>query len=257
MAHAIEVKDLHKSFGSLDVLKGVSLNVDEGEVISVIGPSGSGKSTLARCVARLEEINSGEIYVYGHRMDTGKMSNAAESELLGMIFQQFNLFPHLNVLENVVMAQMKVRGRGREESEKKARELLAKVGLADKVDSFPTQLSGGQQQRVAIARALALDPKVMLFDEPTSALDPELVGDVLNVIADLARSGMTMLIITHEMLFAKEVSDRVIFMADGHIVEQGAPDDIFGHPAKERTRAFLQRVLSHYGAAAPQTGEVQ
>ena len=257
MTHAIEVKDLHKSFGSLDVLKGVSLTVDEGEVISVIGPSGSGKSTLARCIARLEKINSGEIYVYGHRMDSEKMSNAKESELLGMIFQQFNLFPHLNVLENVVMAQMKVRGRSRAEAEEQARELLDKVGLADKVDSMPAQLSGGQQQRVAIARALALDPKVMLFDEPTSALDPELVGDVLNVIADLAKSGMTMLIITHEMLFAKEVSDRVIFMADGHIVEQGTPDDIFVHPTKERTRAFLGRVLSHYGAAAPHAGEVQ
>ena len=252
MTHAIEVKDLHKSFGSLDVLRGVSLTVDEGEVISVIGPSGSGKSTLARCIARLEDINAGEIYVYGHRMDSEKMSNAKESELIGMIFQQFNLFPHLNVLENVVMAQMKVRGRSRAEAEKYARELLDKVGLADKVDSMPAQLSGGQQQRVAIARALALDPKVMLFDEPTSALDPELVGDVLNVIADLARSGMTMLIITHEMLFAKEVSDRVLFMADGHIVEQGTPDDIFVHTSKERTRVFLQRVLSHYGAAAPE-----
>ena len=249
MTHAIEVKDLHKSFGSLDVLKGVSLNVDEGEVITVIGPSGSGKSTLARCIARLEKIDSGEIYVYGRRMDGGKMSNARESELLGMIFQQFNLFPHLSVLENVAIAPMKVRGRSRAEAEKTARELLDRVGLGDKFEAFPAQLSGGQQQRVAIARALAMDPKVMLFDEPTSALDPELVGDVLNVIADLARSGMTMMIITHEMLFAKDVSDRVIFMADGHIVEQGAPDDIFVRPRKERTRAFLQRVLSHYGAA--------
>lgn len=248
LTHAIEVKDLYKSFGSLKVLKGVSLNVDEGEVITVIGPSGSGKSTLARCIARLEKIDSGEIYVYGHRMDEERMSNAEESQLLGMIFQQFNLFPHLNVLENVMLAQMKVRGRSREEAVEKAKSLLASVGLADKTDAFPAQLSGGQQQRVAIARALALDPKVMLFDEPTSALDPELVGDVLNVIADLAKSGMTMLIITHEMLFAKEVSDRVIFMADGHIVEQGGPDDIFVHPQKDRTRTFLQRVLSHYGA---------
>lgn len=252
MAHAVEVKDLYKSFGSLHVLQGVSLSVDEGEVISVIGPSGSGKSTLARCIARLEKINGGEITVYGHRMDTGKISNAKESELLGMIFQQFNLFPHMSVLENVVMAQMKVRGRSRAQAEARARDLLKKVGLADKEASYPMQLSGGQQQRVAIARALALDPKVMLFDEPTSALDPELVGEVLNVIADLAKSGMTMLIITHEMLFAKEVSDRVIFMADGHIVEQGTPDDIFVHPQKERTKVFLQRVLSHYGAAVPQ-----
>ena len=249
MTHAIEVKDLHKSFGSLDVLKGVSLNVDEGEVITVIGPSGSGKSTLARCIARLEKIDSGEIYVYGRRMDGGKMSNAMESELLGMIFQQFNLFPHLSVLENVAIAPMKVRGKSRAEAEKTAGKLLERVGLGDKIEAFPAQLSGGQQQRVAIARALAMDPKVMLFDEPTSALDPELVGDVLSVIADLARSGMTMMIITHEMLFAREVSDRVVFMADGHIVELGTPDDIFVHPQKERTRAFLQRVLSHYGAA--------
>ena len=255
MTHAIEVKDLHKSFGSLDVLKGVSLNVDEGEVITVIGPSGSGKSTLARCIARLEKIDSGEIYVYGRRMDGGKMSNAMESELLGMIFQQFNLFPHLSVLENVAIAPMKVRGKSRAEAEKTARELLDRVGLGDKFEAFPAQLSGGQQQRVAIARALAMDPKVMLFDEPTSALDPELVGDVLNVIADLARSGMTMMIITHEMLFAKDVSDRVIFMADGRIVEQGAPDDIFVRPRKERTRAFLQRVLSHYGTAVAEEAE--
>ena len=255
MTHAIEVKDLHKSFGSLDVLNGVSLTVDEGEVITVIGPSGSGKSTLARCIARLEKIDSGEISVYGRRMDGGKISNARESELLGMIFQQFNLFPHLSVLENVAIAPMKVRGKSRAEAEKTARELLDRVGLGDKFEAFPAQLSGGQQQRVAIARALAMDPKVMLFDEPTSALDPELVGDVLNVIADLARSGMTMMIITHEMLFAKDVSDRVIFMADGRIVEQGAPDDIFVRPRKERTRAFLQRVLSHYGAAVAEEAE--
>ena len=255
MTHAIEVKDLHKSFGSLDVLNGVSLTVDEGEVITVIGPSGSGKSTLARCIARLEKIDSGEISVYGRRMDGGKISNARESELLGMIFQQFNLFPHLSVLENVAIAPMKVRGKSRAEAEKTARELLDSVGLGDKFEAFPAQLSGGQQQRVAIARALAMDPKVMLFDEPTSALDPELVGDVLNVIADLARSGMTMMIITHEMLFAKDVSDRVIFMADGRIVEQGAPDDIFVRPRKERTRAFLQRVLSHYGTAVAEEAE--
>ena len=248
MTHAIEVKGLYKSFGSLEVLKGVSLTVDEGEVVSVIGPSGSGKSTLARCIARLENIDSGEISVYGRRMDKGRMSNAEESQLLGMIFQQFNLFPHLNVRDNILLAQTQVRGRSRAEAEEKARQLLDRVGLADKVDAFPAQLSGGQQQRVAIARALALDPKVMLFDEPTSALDPELVGDVLNVIADLAETGMTMVIITHEMLFAREVSDRVIFMADGHIVEQGRPDEIFARPQRERTRAFLQRVLSHYGA---------
>ncbi len=249
MTLAIEVKDLHKSFGSLDVLKGVSMNVEEGEVITVIGPSGSGKSTLARCIARLEKINSGEIYVYGQRMDSAQMTNAKESELLGMIFQQFNLFPHLTVLENVAMAPIKVRGKSVEEAHKRAKYLLERVGLGDKESSYPSQLSGGQQQRVGIARALAMDPKVMIFDEPTSALDPELVGEVLNVIADLAKTGMTMLVITHEMLFAKEVSDRVIFMADGHVVEQGTPDQIFGNPQKERTRSFLQRVLSHYGVA--------
>ena len=248
MQHAIEVKGLHKSFGALNVLRGVDLTVDEGEVISVIGPSGSGKSTLARCIARLETIDSGEVYVYGQRMDTGKMSNAKESELLGMIFQQFNLFPHMSVLDNVTMAQMKVRGKSREEAVARAKELLGKVGLAEKCDAFPSQLSGGQQQRVAIARALAMEPKVMLFDEPTSALDPELVGGVLSVIAALAKTGMTMLIITHEMQFAKDVSDRVIFMADGHIIEQGPPDDIFVHPKEERTRTFLKRVLTHYEA---------
>ena len=246
MTHAIEVKDLHKSFGSLNVLRGVSLTVEEGEVISVIGPSGSGKSTLARCIARLEEINKGEIYVYGQRMDTGKISNAKESELLGMIFQQFNLFPHMSVLENVTMAQMKVRGKSRADAEARAKDLLTKVGLGDRCNYFPSQLSGGQQQRVAIARALAMEPKVMLFDEPTSALDPELVGGVLQVIAALAKTGMTMLIITHEMQFAKDVSDRVIFMADGNIVEQGTPDDIFVHPKVDRTKTFLSRVLTHY-----------
>ncbi len=249
MTHAIEVVNLHKSFGSLNVLKGVSLNIDEGEVVTVIGPSGSGKSTLARCIGRLEHINAGEITVYGHRVDNEKMSNAQQSELMGMIFQQFNLFPHLSVIENLVLAQVSVRGKSRAEAEKTADELLAKVGLADKREAYPAQLSGGQQQRVAIARALAMEPKVMLFDEPTSALDPELVGDVLEVIADLAKSGMTMLIITHEMLFAKEVSDRVIFMADGVIVEQGQPSEILERPKMERTRTFLQRVLSHYGAA--------
>ena len=249
MTHAIEVVNLHKSFGSLNVLNGVSLNIDEGEVVTVIGPSGSGKSTLARCIGRLEKINAGEITVYGHRVDSENMSNAQQSELMGMIFQQFNLFPHLTVLENIVLAPISVRGKTREEAEKTAIELLAKVGLADKRDAYPAQLSGGQQQRVAIARALAMEPKVMLFDEPTSALDPELVGDVLEVIADLAKTGMTMLIITHEMLFAKEVSDRVVFMADGVIVEQGHPDEILERPKMERTRTFLQRVLSHYGTA--------
>lgn len=245
MTHAIEVKDLHKSFGSLDVLKGVSLNVDEGEVITVIGPSGSGKSTLARCIARLEKIDSGEIYVYGRRMDGGKMSNAMESELLGMIFQQFNLFPHLSVLENVAIAPMKVRGKSRAEAEKTAGELLERVGLGDKIEAFPAQLSGGQQQRVAIARALAMQPKVMLFDEPTSALDPEMVNEVLDVMVELAHEGMTMLCVTHEMGFARKVADKVVFMADGQILEQSTPDDFFEHPKTDRAKDFLSKILTH------------
>lgn len=249
LAIAIEVKNLHKSFGSLHVLKGVSITIQEGEVVTIIGPSGSGKSTLARCIGRLEKIDCGEIYVCGKRVDTGRLSNAEQSQMMGMIFQQFNLFPHLTVRENLVLAQIKVRHKSRAEAEQKTEELLKKVGLEDKMDERPAQLSGGQQQRVAIARALAMEPKIMIFDEPTSALDPELVGEVLKVIADLAESGMTMLIITHEMLFAKEVSDRVIFMSDGHIIEEGLPGDIFTHPKVERTRSFLQRVLSHYGAA--------
>ncbi len=249
MSHAIKVVNLHKSFGSLEVLKGTSIAVEEGEVVTVIGPSGSGKSTLARCIGRLEKINQGEIYVCGQRIDAGRLSNAEQSKLMGMIFQQFNLFPHLSVMENLTLAPISVRGIGKAEAEAKAADLLEKVGLSDKKDARPSELSGGQQQRVAIARALAMEPKVMLFDEPTSALDPELVGEVLKVIADLAKNGMTMIIITHEMLFAKEVSNRVIFMADGQIVEVGTPDQVLERPKMERTRSFLQRVLPHYGAA--------
>lgn len=242
---AVKVNDLHKSFGKLDVLKGVSLDVAEGEVVSVIGPSGSGKSTLARCICRLENIDQGEISLYGKRVDKGNLSWKEQSQLVGMIFQQFNLFPHLSVLENITLSPIKVRGISREKAHEEALELLSKVGLVEKKDSRPSELSGGQQQRVAIARALAMKPKIMVFDEPTSALDPELVGEVLEVIADLAKSGMTMVIITHEMSFAKDVSDRVIFMAEGLIVEQGTPEEILEKPREERTKSFLQRMLSH------------
>lgn len=247
MNNAIEVKDLHKSFGKLDVLKGVSLSVEEGEVVSVIGPSGSGKSTLARCICRLEEINKGEISLYGMRVDNKKHSNKELSSMVGMIFQQFNLFPHLSVLENITLTPVKVRGLQQKEAEGMAIELLKKVGLSDKVNARPSQLSGGQMQRVAIARALAMEPRIMLFDEPTSALDPELVGEVLEVIADLAKTGMTMMIITHEMMFAKEVSDRVLFMDEGVIVEDGPPSKVLVNPSKVRTQTFLKRMLAHFG----------
>ena len=247
MQSAIEVKNLHKSFGNLHVLQGVSMTVGEGEVVSVIGPSGSGKSTLARCICRLEDINDGEIYRYGQRVDNGKHSNKEVATLVGMIFQQFNLFPHLSVLDNITLCPIQAKGMKKKEAEDLAIRLLERVGLGDKVYAKPSQLSGGQQQRVAIARALAMQPKIMLFDEPTSALDPELVGEVLEVIAQLAETGMTMVIITHEMLFAKDVSDRIIFMADGNIVEQGSPQDIMVKPAHPRTQAFLQRMLVHFG----------
>jgi len=244
---AIDVKGLYKSFGRLSVLKDVSLSVKEGEVVSVIGPSGSGKSTLARCICRLERIDSGEIYLYGQRTDGQKHSNSDIARLVGMIFQQFNLFPHLSVLDNLTLSPMRILGLTREEAEENAMGLLKRVGLEEKRDARPNQLSGGQCQRVAIARALAMSPKIMLFDEPTSALDPELVGEVLEVIAGLADSGMTMMIITHEMMFAKEVSDRVLFMADGNIIEQGHPKKIFTSPEVPRTQIFLQRLLAHFG----------
>ncbi|MEA3283714.1 MAG: amino acid ABC transporter ATP-binding protein [Synergistota bacterium] len=248
MDPAIQVKGLHKSFENLQVLRGIDIDVSEGEVVSVIGPSGSGKSTLARCICRLEEINEGEIRLYGRRIDNGGISTEAQSALVGMIFQQFNLFPHLSVLDNIILSPTKVKKLPTKEARTKGLELLDRVGLADKRDSRPGELSGGQQQRVAIARALAMEPRIMLFDEPTSALDPELVGEVLDVIAGLAKSGMTMMIITHEMLFAKEVSDRVIFMADGVIVEEGSPDQVLETPEMDRTRSFLHRMLAHHVA---------
>lgn len=251
----ITLKNVSKWYGHFQVLTDCSTEVKKGEVVVVCGPSGSGKSTLIKTVNGLEPVQQGEITVDGIVVNDKKTDLAKLRSRVGMVFQHFELFPHLSIIENLTLAQVKVLKRDKAPAREKALKLLERVGLSAHANKFPAQLSGGQQQRVAIARALAMDPKVMLFDEPTSALDPELVGDVLNVIADLARSGMTMMIITHEMLFAKDVSDRVIFMADGRIVEQGAPDDIFVRPRKERTRAFLQRVLSHYGTAVAEEAE--
>lgn len=246
----LEIKNLHKSFADLEVLKGISLSVDKGDVVSVIGPSGSGKSTLLRCATFLETMNSGEIrYLDRAAAWTGEEGKAVylpQSELrrmksvFGLVFQQFNLFPHYTVLHNLMASPMVVQKRSREEAEQTARELLKRMGLEDKAESYPCQLSGGQQQRVAIARALAMHPQILFFDEPTSALDPELTGEVLKVIRQLAEQDMTMVIVTHEMSFARAVSDRVIFMDAGIIVEQGTPEEIFGNTAQERTKRFLQ-----------------
>jgi ABC-type polar amino acid transport system ATPase subunit len=246
---AVDVKNLRKSFGSLLVLDDISFSIDEGETISVIGPSGSGKSTLARCLCELESIDSGEIHFFGKRFDGSWLSNSERARIVGMIFQQFNLYPHLSVLNNLTLSPIRILGMKKEEAERNAIELLLRVGLGDKITSRPRQLSGGQQQRVAIARALAMKPRILLFDEPTSALDPELVGEVLEVIASLAHTGMTMLIITHEMTFAHEVSDRVMFMDEGKIIEQGAPDEIFRHPKMARTQQFLQRMEGMFHGA--------
>ena len=246
----LEIKNLHKSFADLEVLKGISLSVDKGDVVSVIGPSGSGKSTLLRCATFLETMDSGEIrYLDRAAAGTGEEGKAVylpQSELrrmksvFGLVFQQFNLFPHYTVLHNLMASPMVVQKRSREEAEQTARELLKRMGLEDKAESYPCQLSGGQQQRVAIARALAMHPQILFFDEPTSALDPELTGEVLKVIRQLAEQDMTMVIVTHEMSFARAVSDRVIFMDAGIIVEQGTPEEIFGNTAQERTKRFLQ-----------------
>ncbi|GAB7387139.1 amino acid ABC transporter ATP-binding protein [Bacillaceae bacterium] len=239
----IQVTDLHKSYGDLEVLKGIDCHIKEREVVCVIGPSGSGKSTFLRCLNLLEEITSGKVVVNGHDLTDPKTNiNEVRAEV-GMVFQRFNLFPHKTVLENIMLAPMKVRKLPQEEAKKRALALLDKVGLADKADVYPDNLSGGQMQRVAIARALAMNPKVMLFDEPTSALDPELVGEVLAVMKDLAREGMTMVVVTHEMGFAREVADRVIFMDQGVIVEEGTPEEIFTNPKHLRTRSFLSKVL--------------
>ena len=238
----IEIKGLCKSFGADEVLKGIDLSIDEKEVVVIIGPSGSGKSTLLRCMNHLEEPTAGEVVVDGITLSSEANINKVREEV-GMVFQRFNLFPHMTVLENIMLAPIKVKHVARDDAEKTARELLARVGLAEKADAYPDNLSGGQQQRVAIARALAMRPKVMLFDEPTSALDPEMVGEVLDVMRALADEGMTMVIVTHEMGFAREVGDRLLFVDEGRIVESGVPREVFEHPKEERTRSFLSKVL--------------
>ena len=239
----VDVAGLRKSFGDLEVLKGIDLAVRRGEVVCVIGPSGSGKSTVLRCLNLLERPTSGTVHLAGTDVTDPDCDIDAVRRHVGMVFQQFNLFPHLDVLGNCTIAQQKVLRRPKDEAEDVARHNLERVGLSDKVDAYPAQLSGGQQQRVAIARALSMDPDLMLFDEPTSALDPELVGDVLSVMRSLAEEGMTMVVVTHEMAFAREVADRVVFMDDGTVVEEGPPDRVIGSPREHRTRSFLQRVL--------------
>ncbi|ASJ56454.1 peptide ABC transporter ATP-binding protein [Brevibacillus formosus] len=239
----IHVENLKKSFGSLEVLKDISTTVEEREVVCVIGPSGSGKSTFLRCLNQLEEVTSGKVTIEGMEVTSPKVDINKLRERVGMVFQRFNLFPHLTVLENIMLAPKHVKNSERQQNEQKALQLLKKVDLADKRDVYPDRLSGGQQQRVAITRALAMDPHIMLFDEPTSALDPEMVGEVLQVMKDLAKEGMTMVVVTHEMGFAREVADRVIFMDGGYIVEEGTPAEIFDNPQHERTKAFLSKVL--------------
>ena len=239
----IHVNNLHKSFGKNDVLKGINEHIKKGEVVVVIGPSGSGKSTFLRCLNLLEEPTSGEIVFEGNSITDKKVDINKIREKMGMVFQQFNLFPHKTVLENLTIAPIKVKGISKDEAEKKAFELLERVGLTDKAKAYPSSLSGGQKQRIAIARALAMEPDVMLFDEPTSALDPEMVGEVLSVMKDLAKDGMTMVVVTHEMGFAREVGDRILFMDAGNIVEQGTPEEIFSHPKNSRTIDFLSKVL--------------
>jgi polar amino acid transport system ATP-binding protein len=240
---AIDVRGLHKYFGKNEVLKGIDFHVDPGHVVCVIGPSGSGKSTLLRCVNRLEEPTSGEILVEGIDICDPNVDLDDVRSRIGMVFQQFNLFPHLNVLKNLTLAQRTVRNRSKDEAVKIARQNLEKVGLSEKESAYPAHLSGGQQQRVAIARALSMNPDMMLFDEPTSALDPELVGDVLGVMKDLASEGMTMMVVTHEMGFAREVGNKLVFMDGGVVVEEGEPSEVLSTPRHERTQAFLSKVL--------------
>ncbi|MEU4874785.1 amino acid ABC transporter ATP-binding protein [Streptomyces sp. NPDC021608] len=253
MTAMVKAEGVHKSFGAVEVLKGIDLEVKNGEVFCLIGPSGSGKSTFLRCINHLEKINAGRLYVdgdlVGYRQKGDKLYELKDSEValkrrdIGMVFQRFNLFPHMTAAENIAEAPIQVKGVSKAQARERARELLDRVGLADKAGSYPSQLSGGQQQRVAIARALAMDPKLMLFDEPTSALDPELVGDVLDVMRDLAESGMTMVVVTHEMGFAREVGDSLVFMDGGVVVESGNPRDVLTNPQQERTQAFLSKVL--------------
>lgn len=239
----VRALDVHKSFGALRVLEGVTVEVGRGEVLAIIGPSGSGKSTLLRCFNGLEEIQSGTVEILGTPLSTKPRKLAKQREKLGMVFQRFHLFPHLTALQNIIEAPLHVKGIARKEAERLGYELLDKVGLRDKANVYPSQLSGGQQQRVAIARALAMEPEILLLDEPTSALDPELVGEVLQVIQQLAQEGMTMVLVTHEMAFARKVADRVIFMEGGVIVEEGAPEEMFTRANSQRTRQFLQQVM--------------
>ena len=253
MTPMVKAEGVHKRFGFLDVLRGVDLEVQRGEVCVIVGPSGSGKTTFLRCINHLEKIDAGRLWVdgelIGYRERGGKLYELKEREVarkraeIGMVFQRFNLFPHMTALENIVEAPIRVKGMARQEAVRRARELLDQVGLAEKADAYPAQLSGGQQQRVAIARALAMDPKLMLFDEPTSALDPELVGEVLEAMKKLAQSGMTMVVVTHELGFAREVGDRLVFMDQGAVLEEGRPEEVFARPRHERTRAFLSRIL--------------
>lgn len=242
MAPIIQIENIHKHFGSVEALRGVSLNVEKGEVVVIIGPSGSGKSTLLRCINRLEEFDSGKIIVDGIPLESAANINAVRTEV-GMVFQSFNLFPHLTVLDNIMLAQQIVRKRSKAEAEQIGRQLLSKVGIHEKAEAFPAQLSGGQQQRVAIARALAMNPKIMLFDEPTSALDPEMIQEVLDVMMDLAKEGMTMVVVSHEMGFARAAAHRAILMDGGQIIEEAPPDELFSHPKEERTKLLLSKIL--------------
>ena len=239
----IKVKNLHKTFGDLNVLAGIDEHITQGEVVVVIGPSGSGKSTFLRCLNLLEKPTDGEIFIDDEQINSKKANVNLIRQKMGMVFQQFNLFPHLTIIDNITLAPVLLKKMSKEDAVKKGMELLTRVGLSDKADSYPNQLSGGQKQRVAIARALAMEPEIMLFDEPTSALDPEMVGEVLDVMKDLAKSGMTMVVVTHEMGFAREVATRVLFMDQGVIMESGTPDQVFGNPQNERTVKFLSKVL--------------
>ena len=243
----IKITNLQKRFDDLEVLRDVNIDVAEGEVVCIIGPSGSGKSTLLRCINQLEIPTAGEVEYDGKSITKGEMKLRDFREEVGMVFQRFNLFLMKTVLENVMLAPVLTKKKSKEDAKAKAMELLGKVNMADKANNRPSTLSGGQQQRVAIARALAMEPKALLFDEPTSALDPELVGEVLNVMKDLAKEGMTMIVVTHEMGFARDVADRVIFMADGYVVEEGKPEEMFTSPKNERTKAFLSRILNNQG----------
>lgn len=239
----IDVKHLKKSFNDLEVLSDINETIDEGEVVVVIGPSGSGKSTFLRCLNLLETPDAGEVWVDGEQINVPGVDVNRVRQKMGMVFQHFNLFPHLTVMENITLAPIKLGKMTKEEAIKKGEELLATVGLSEKADAFPAQLSGGQKQRIAIARSLAMEPEIMLFDEPTSALDPEMVGDVLDVMKNLAKSGMTMVVVTHEMGFAREVGTRILFMDEGLVMESGTPEQIFGNPQNERTKLFLSKVL--------------